>query len=112
VKRPKLRVRWRSESAASTGRVTPLSDVRHRLPSQAPTYFTPEEISRRHVRRAVALVMILLMVQIWLLTSTLESFLVGQRETAVPAALISGLQFLACMEIYLLVDRLDREAHK
>jgi hypothetical protein len=56
--------------------------------------------------------MILLMVQIWLLTSTLESFLVGQRERAVPAALISGLLFLACMEIYLLVDRLDREAHK
>ena len=71
-----------------------------------------EEISRRHVRRAVALLMILLMVQIWLLTSTLESFLVGQRERAVPAALISGLLFLACMEIYLLVDRLDREAHK
>jgi Cu/Ag efflux pump CusA len=61
---------------------------------------------------AVALVIVLLMVQIWLLTSTLESFLAGHRETAVPAALISGLLFLASMGIYLLVDRLDREARK
>jgi len=64
------------------------------------------------INGAVALVIVLLMVQIWLLTSTLESFLAGHRETAVPAALISGLLFLACMGIYLLVDRLDREARK
>lgn len=64
------------------------------------------------INGAVALVIVLLMVQIWLLTSTLESFLAGHRETVVPAALISGLLFLACMGIYLLVDRLDREARK
>ena len=64
------------------------------------------------INGAVALFIVLLMVQIWLLTSTLESFLAGHRETAVPAALISGLLFLACMGIYLLVDRLDREARK
>ena len=64
------------------------------------------------INGAVALVIVLLMVQIWLLTSTLESFLVGHRETAIPAALISGFQFLACVGIYLLVDRLDREARK
>ena len=64
------------------------------------------------INGAVALVVVLLMVQIWLLTSTLESFLAGHRETAVPAALISGLLFLACMGIYLLVDRLDREARR
>jgi Cu/Ag efflux pump CusA len=64
------------------------------------------------INGAVALVIVLLMVQIWLLTSTLESFLAGHRETAVPAALISGLLFLASMGIYLLVDRLDREARK
>jgi Cu/Ag efflux pump CusA len=61
---------------------------------------------------AVALLVILLMVQIWLLTATLESFLAGHRGTALPAALISGVLFLACMGIYLLVDRLDREARK
>jgi Cu/Ag efflux pump CusA len=64
------------------------------------------------INGAIALVIVLLMVQIWLLTSTLESFLAGHRETAVPAALISGLLFLACMGLYLLVDRLDREARK
>lgn len=61
---------------------------------------------------AVALLVILLMVQIWLLTATQDSFLAGHRETAIPAALISGLLFLACMGIFLLVDRLDREARQ
>jgi hypothetical protein len=59
--------------------------VRQLLPSQAPAYFTPEEISRRHVCGAVAQFIVLLMVQIWLLTSTLESFLAGHRETAGPS---------------------------
>lgn len=61
---------------------------------------------------AVALLVILLMVQIWLLTGTLESFLAGNPETAMPAALISGLLFLACLGIYLLVDRMDHEERK
>jgi hypothetical protein len=59
---------------------------------------------------AIALVVILLIVQMWLLTAALESFLAGHRETAVPAALISGILFLACVGLYILVDRLDREA--
>jgi hypothetical protein len=64
------------------------------------------------VSGAVAMIVILLMVQIWLLTSTLESFLAGHRETALPAALISGLLFLVCVGIYLLIDRLDSQARK
>ena len=64
------------------------------------------------VSGAVAMIVILLMVQIWLLTSTLESFLAGHRETALPAALISGLLFLVCAGIYLLIDRLDSQARK
>ena len=64
------------------------------------------------INGAVALLVILLMVQIWLLTAALESFLAGHRETAIPAALISGVLFLACLGIYLLVNRLDREARK
>jgi hypothetical protein len=59
---------------------------------------------------AIALVVILLIVQMWLLTAALESFLAGHRETAVPAALISGILLLACVGLYILVDRLDREA--
>jgi predicted Co/Zn/Cd cation transporter (cation efflux family) len=57
-------------------------------------------------------IVILLMVQMWLLTAALESFLAGHREAAIPAALISGALFLACLGPYLLVDRLDREARK
>ena len=64
------------------------------------------------INGAVALLVILLMVQIWLLTAALESFLAGHRETAIPAALISGVLFLACLGIYMLVDRLDLEARK
>jgi predicted Co/Zn/Cd cation transporter (cation efflux family) len=64
------------------------------------------------INGAIALVVVLLMVQMWLLTAALESFLAGHHETAVPAALISGLLFLACLGLYLLVDRLDREARR
>ena len=64
------------------------------------------------INGAIALVVILLMVQMWLLTAALESFLAGHRETAVPAALISGVLFSACLGLYLLVDRLDRETRK
>ena len=60
----------------------------------------------------MALLVILLMVQIWLLTATLESFLAGHRETALPAALISAPLFLACLGLYALVDRMDHEARK
>jgi len=42
----------------------------------------------------------------------LESFLAGHRETKVPAALISGVLFLAFLGLDVLVDRLDRETRK
>ena len=64
------------------------------------------------INGAVVLLVILLMLQVWLLTVTLESFLAGHRATAIPAALISGVLFLACLGLYLLVDRLDSEARK
>src|SRR5690606_5046432 len=36
----------------------------------------------------------------WLLTATLESFLAGHHEGALPAALVSGLLLLACCGLY------------
>ena len=39
---------------------------------------------------AMVLIVILLIVQIWLLSATLESYLAGHREAAVPGAIISG----------------------
>ncbi len=50
--------------------------------------------------------------QLWLLSATLESFLAGHRETALPAAIVSGVMFLACLGLYLFVERLDKEARK
>ncbi len=61
---------------------------------------------------AMALIVLLLIVQLWLLSATLESFLAGHRETALPAAIVSGVMFLACLGLYLFVERLDREARK
>ncbi len=61
---------------------------------------------------AMALIVILLMVQIWLLSATLEAYLAGHREAAVPGAIISGLLFVACLALYLFVDRIDSEVRR
>ena len=55
----------------------------------------------------MALMILLLFVQIWLLFATLESFLAGHREVALPAAIVSGLIFAACFGLYFFVERLD-----
>jgi len=61
---------------------------------------------------AMVLIVVLLMVQIWLLSATLESFLAGNRAAAVPGAIISGILFAACAGIYLFVDRVDSEIRR
>ena len=61
---------------------------------------------------AMVLIVVLLIVQIWLLSATLESFLAGHREAAIPGAIISGLLFLACLGLYLFVERIDAEVRK
>ena len=61
---------------------------------------------------ALALIAVLLIVQMWLLTATLELFLAGHREGVLPAALVSGLLLLGCFGLYLLVERVDRETRK
>jgi hypothetical protein len=57
---------------------------------------------------AIALVAVLLIVQIWLLTATLESFLAGHHEAAIPGALLSGILFAGSFALYLFIDRADR----
>ena len=59
---------------------------------------------------ALALIALLLIVQMWLLTATLESYLAGHHEVALPAAIISGVLFLTCAALYLFVRRIDAEA--
>ena len=58
---------------------------------------------------AMSLIAVLLIVQIWLLSATLDSFLAGKRSSAPPAAIFSGLMFLICFGLYRFVDRVDSD---
>ena len=60
---------------------------------------------------AMSLIAVLLIVQIWLLSAALESFLAGKRSSALPAAIFSGLMFLVSLGLYLFVDRVDADVH-
>jgi len=55
----------------------------------------------------LTLIAILLIVQIWLLSATLESFLSGNRHTALPAAIVAGVIFLLSLGLDEFVDRVD-----
>ncbi len=61
---------------------------------------------------AIALIAVLLIVQMWLLTATLEAFLAGHRESAVAAAILSALLFGACFSLYLFIERVDRVSRR
>jgi hypothetical protein len=61
---------------------------------------------------AMVLIVVLLIVQIWLLSATLESYLAGHREAAVPGVIISAVLFVACLGLYRFVDRIDSEIRK
>lgn len=61
---------------------------------------------------AMALIVLLLIVQIWLLSATLETYLAGNREAALPGAIISGILFAACLALYLFVARIDSEVRR
>jgi hypothetical protein len=68
--------------------------------------------SRRRRRVAIdaamAMVILVLMVQMWLLTATLEAYLAGHHGVAVPALLSSAALFGVCGFLYRLVLRVDR----
>ena len=72
----------------------------------------PQSRGLTAINGAMALIILLLIIQVWLLSATLEAFLAGHHETALPAAIVSGLMFLACLGLYLFVDRVDAEARK
>ena len=73
-------------------------------------------LTRPHAQTAIhgalALVAVLLVVQMWLLTATLETYLAGHPEAAVPGAIVSGLLFAACVGLYLFVLRVDAEVRR
>jgi uncharacterized protein DUF6755 len=59
---------------------------------------------------ALGLIVLLLVVQMWLLTATLESYLAGHTEAAVSGAVISAILFSACGGLYLFVGLVDRKS--
>lgn len=61
---------------------------------------------------AMALIVILLIVQIWLLSATLETFLAGHTGAVLPAAIFSGLVFLGCLALNLFVTQVDQDLRK
>jgi hypothetical protein len=61
---------------------------------------------------AMALIAILLIVQVWLLSATLEAFLAGHTGPALPAAIFSGLLFSACFALNTFIDRRDRSSKR
>lgn len=69
--------------------------------------------NRARARRRVAIdaamfmVVLVLMVQMWLLTATLESYLAGHHGVALPALLSSLALFAVCAFLYRLVLRID-----
>ena len=61
---------------------------------------------------ATTLIVILLIVQIWLLSATLQTLLAGHTGAVLPAAIFSGLAFLGCLTLNLFVMRVDQESRK
>lgn len=55
-----------------------------------------------------ALLILLLMVQVWLLSATLDAYLAGHRDAALPGAICSGIIFAAAAGLFWFVQRIDR----
>jgi hypothetical protein len=58
---------------------------------------------------AIGLIAVLLIVQMWLLTATLEAHLAGHSEPILPAAIISSLIFVACAGLFFFIHRIDAD---
>jgi len=78
--------------------------------------FSPKHSSRHQYIVAIdgclSLTVVLLIVQMWLLTASLEAHLSGNLASAIPGAIFSGLLFLGNAGLYLSVSRLERQAKK
>lgn len=74
--------------------------------------FGPRDRGKTAMDAAIALDAILLIVQMWVLTASLEAYLAGYTSVALPAALVSGALLVACWLLYLFVVRIDRESRE
>jgi hypothetical protein len=59
---------------------------------------------------AMALIVILVIVQTWLLSATLETHLAGHAEAVLPGAIFSGLLFSAALTLNSFVSRVDKSS--
>jgi hypothetical protein len=59
---------------------------------------------------AMMMLIVLLVVQIWLLMASVESWLAGHSGVALPAAIMSGVLFAGCLALVLLAGRSERTA--
>jgi hypothetical protein len=57
---------------------------------------------------ALAFIAVLLIVQMWLLSATLEAFLAGRLAAALPSALVSIALCCVCLALAALVRRVGR----
>ncbi|MGD0416595.1 MAG: DUF6755 family protein [Terriglobales bacterium] len=78
----------------------------------SPVELPPKTRGLTAIAGAMSLIAVLVIVQIWLLSAALELFLAGNRHTALPAAVFSGVMFLICLGLYLFVDRVDSEVRR
>ncbi len=74
-----------------------------------PTKLPPKSRGLNAISGAMSLIVVLLMVQIWLLTATLDSYLSSRHSASIPGAIISGVIFLFCFGLYLFVEKIDRD---
>jgi hypothetical protein len=56
----------------------------------------------------LGLIAIIVIVQMWLLTATLESYLAGHTRVALPAVVVSGLLLAIAVALIVFVSRTER----
>lgn len=61
---------------------------------------------------AMGLIAVLLVVQMWLLTTTLQLDLAGHEGVVVPAALLSLVLFAGCFGLFWLVNGIDARVRR
>ncbi len=66
---------------------------------------SPDDRRLTVVDGAAALIAVLLIVQMWLLAATLESYLAGHTDAVLPGAIVSAILFAGCVALDRLVDR-------
>ena len=70
----------------------------------------PRKRAARAMEGALMMLIVLIVLQIWLLTASVESWLAGHRGVALPAAIFSGLLFAGCVGLLAMALRADKAA--